>query len=50
MKTDKKFLSLLLSVVMVPGVCAVAPVTVNAADDGIVWKEPQAALFLFTNI
>ena len=41
MKISKKILSILLSVIMVLGVCAVAPVTVSAADDGIVWKDAE---------
>ena len=41
MKNGKRVLSILLSVIMVLGVCAVAPVTVNAADDGIVWKDAE---------
>ena len=40
MKISKKFLSILLSVVMVLGVCAAAPFTAGAAD-GIVWKDAE---------
>ena len=40
MKMSKKILSILLSVIMVLGVCAVG-ITVSAADDGIVWNETE---------
>ena len=47
MKTGKRFLSLLLSVIMALGVCAAAPVTastsgeIEAVSDGIPLKSPK---------